>query len=66
MPRNGCYRTRMRAPDFFEVAIAVGAAVTVIGAILAILYKVTRGNPEVERIEQLKADLIAKKAGPTS
>jgi hypothetical protein len=56
----------MRAPDFFEVAIAVGAAVTVIGAILAILYKVTRGNPEVERIEQLKADLIAKKAGPTS
>jgi hypothetical protein len=51
----------MRAPDVFEVAIAVGAAVTVIGAILAILYKVTRGNADAERIEKLKTELLGSK-----
>jgi acyl-coenzyme A synthetase/AMP-(fatty) acid ligase len=48
----------MRAPDVFEVVIAVGAAVTVIGAIMAILYRVTRGNADAERIDRLKAELI--------
>jgi hypothetical protein len=51
----------MRAPDFFEVVIAVLSAVTVIGAILAILYRVTRGNPEAERLEALKNELKADK-----
>lgn len=51
----------MRAPDIFEVVIAVGAAVTVVGAIVAILYRVTRGNADAERIEKLKADLVASK-----
>ena len=49
----------MRAPDIFEVVIAVGAAVTVVSAIVAILYRVTRGNAEAERVERLKADLLA-------
>lgn len=49
----------MRAPDLFEIVIAVSAAATVIGAIGAILYKVTRGNPEAERLEALKAELSA-------
>ncbi len=53
-----CYRAPMRAPDVFEVVIAVGAAVTVIGAIMAILYRVTRGNADAERIDRLKAELI--------
>jgi acyl-coenzyme A synthetase/AMP-(fatty) acid ligase len=48
----------MRAPDVFEVVIAVSAAVTVIGAIVAILYRVTRGNADAERIEKLKAELV--------
>ena len=47
----------MRAPDLFEVVIAVGAATTVIGAITAILYRVTRGNPETTRLEKLKEEL---------
>ena len=55
----------MRLPDIFEVAIAVGAAVTVIGAILGILYKVTRGNADADRIERLKAELVdAPKSQP--
>jgi hypothetical protein len=58
---DGCYGAAMRAPDIFEVAIAVGAAVTVIGAILAILYKVTRGNTDAERIEKLKGELLGSK-----
>lgn len=49
------YGAAMRAPDIFEVVIAVGAAVTVVSAIVAILYRVTRGNADAERVEQLKA-----------
>lgn len=49
----------MRAPDFFEVVIAVGAAVTVIGAVTGIVYRVTRGNPEATRLAKLKAELAA-------
>jgi Asp-tRNA(Asn)/Glu-tRNA(Gln) amidotransferase B subunit len=49
----------MRAPDLLEVVIAVGAAVTVIGAIVGILYRVTRGNADAERVEKLKAELVA-------
>lgn len=52
----------MRAPDLFEVVIAVGAAVTVIGAITGILWRVTRGNPETNRLEQLQKDLAASAA----
>jgi hypothetical protein len=55
------YGAAMRAPDIFEVVIAVGAAVTVIGAIIAILYRVTRGNADAERIEKLKAELASSK-----
>jgi hypothetical protein len=51
----------MRAPDLFEVVIAVGAAVTVVSAIVAILYRVTRGNADADRVEQLKAELLATK-----
>jgi hypothetical protein len=48
----------MRLPDIFEVTIAIGAAVTVIGAIVGILYRVTRGNTDAERIEKLKRELV--------
>lgn len=51
----------MRAPDFFEVVIAVLSASTVIGAIIAILYRVTRGNPEADRLAALKDELKAEK-----
>ncbi len=51
----------MRAPDLMEVLIAVGAATTVIGAISSILWRVTRGNPEANRLEKLKQELAAKK-----
>ena len=47
----------MRAPDLFEVVIAIGAAVTVIGAIIGILWRVTRGNPEANRLDALKEEL---------
>ena len=49
-----------RLPDLFEIAIAVGATVTVSGAIFAILYRVTRGNPESARLDKLKDELIAE------
>lgn len=51
----------MRAPDVFEVVIAVLSATTVIGAIVAILYRVTRGNPDAARLEALKDELKADK-----
>lgn len=54
----------MRVPELMEVLIAVGAATTVIGAITGILWRVTRGNPETNRLEKLKSDLEAEaKAG---
>ncbi len=51
----------MRAPDVFEVVIAVTAATTVIGAIVAILYRVTRGTPESRHLKALQAELQADK-----
>lgn len=51
----------MRMPDIQEVLIAVGAAVTVIGAISSILWRVTRGNPEANRLEKLKEELANSK-----
>ena len=56
----------MRASDVFEIVIAVGAATTVIGAIGAILYRVTRGNPEAARMEKLKAELARDDDGAGS
>jgi hypothetical protein len=47
----------MRAPDLFEILIAVFAAVTVIGAIGSILWRVTRGSPETRHLEELKAEM---------
>jgi ABC-type enterobactin transport system permease subunit len=54
-----------RLPDLFEIAIAVGAVITVGGAIFSILYRVTRGNPENARLDALKDELEAenKKTG---
>ncbi|MDP2344418.1 MAG: hypothetical protein Q8O67_25895 [Deltaproteobacteria bacterium] len=49
-----------RLPDLFEIAIAVGAVITVGGAIFSILYRVTRGNPENARLEKLKDELTAE------
>jgi len=40
-----------------EVLIAIGAAVTVIGAVVAILYNVGAGDPQVRRLEKLEADI---------
>ncbi len=54
----------MRAPDLLEVIIAVGAATTVIGAIVSILWRVTRGNPETIRLEKLKQELAAEQRKP--
>jgi hypothetical protein len=51
----------MRAPDLFEVVIAVLSAATVIGAIVAILYRVTRGTPESRNLKALQAELQAEK-----
>ena len=59
----------MRAPDLFEVLIAVMAATTVIGAIGSILWRVTRGNPEERRLDALKLELqseVARDAKATS
>jgi hypothetical protein len=53
----------MRAPDVFEVVIAVLAATTVIGAIVAILYRVTRGNPDATRLHHVKEELLREKDG---
>ena len=52
----------MRAPDLFEVLIAVMAATTVIGAIGSILWRVTRGNPEERRLDALKLELQSEAA----
>ena len=52
----------MRAPDLFEVLIAVMAATTVIGAIGSILWRVTRGNPEERRLDALKVELQGEAA----
>ena len=49
-----------RLPDLFEIAIAAGATITVCGAVLSILYRVTRGNPESARLDQLKDELMAE------
>ena len=51
----------MRAPDIFEVIVAILATVTVVGAIVSILYRVTRGNPEATRLAALQAELEAEK-----
>lgn len=51
----------MRAPDVFEVVIAVLSAGTVIGAIVAILYRVTRGKPDATRLAALKDEFKADK-----
>jgi hypothetical protein len=56
----GCYAGRMRASDLFETVIAVVAAGTVIGAITMTLYRVTRGNPETARLQDLKKQFAAK------
>jgi hypothetical protein len=53
----------MRAPDVFEVVIAILSAATVIGAIVAILYRVTRGNPDATRLASVKEALLREKAG---
>jgi hypothetical protein len=41
--------------------IAVLSAMTVIGAIVAILYRVTRGNPDANRLAALKDEFKADK-----
>lgn len=56
----GCYANAMRASDIFETVIAVVAAGTVIGAISMTLYRVTRGNPETARLQDLKKQFAAK------
>ena len=56
----GCYAPVMRASDLFETVIAVVAAGTVIGAISMTLYRVTRGNPETARLNDLKKQFAAK------
>lgn len=56
----------MRAPDLFEVVIAIGAAVTVIGAIIGILWRVTRGNPEANRLDALKEELSRESSSSSS
>jgi len=51
----------MRLPDIFEVIVAILATMTVMGAIVAILFRVTRGNPEKTRLEALQRELEAEK-----
>jgi hypothetical protein len=50
----------MRAPEIFEVVIAVLSAATVIGAIVGILWRVTRGTPETRHLKALQAELAAE------
>jgi hypothetical protein len=50
----------MRVPDLMEAFIAVFAVVLVGGAVASILYRITRGDGEKARLEQLKAELQQK------
>jgi hypothetical protein len=45
-----------------EAIIAIGATVTVIGAVCAILYKVGVGNREMQKLDALKAKIEASNA----
>jgi hypothetical protein len=53
----------MRMPDLMEVTIAVMAVVIVGGAISSILYRVTQGDGEQQRLAKIKADLTNRKDG---
>jgi hypothetical protein len=52
----------MRLPDLMEVAIAVGAVVTVFTAIGSILYRVAKGSTDTAHIERIKAQLLKEQA----
>lgn len=45
-----------------ETIIAAGSVVTVVGAVSAILIRVTLGDGQKRRIEKLKRELLAEKS----
>jgi hypothetical protein len=51
----------MTAAMLMEILIAAGSVVVVVGAIGAILFRVTRGNAEADRLDKLKAEFAQKK-----
>jgi hypothetical protein len=59
-----CHRRqddRMRMPDLMEVTIAVMAVVIVGGAIASILYRLTQGDGDQQRLSKLKHELQQQK-----
>jgi hypothetical protein len=44
-----------------ETLIAVGATIVVLGAVGALLWRITVGDPQKRRLDKLKAELEAEK-----